>query len=92
MAKQYSNLGNKAGLAANSYNGQQIITAASGVGGSSYLSAQVSIHAPYDTNPAARAMIGFENKGRNGGALYLEDDGRLKWISHDGTEKVIDWT
>ncbi|MEY8357088.1 hypothetical protein AALB39_27605 [Lachnospiraceae bacterium 54-53] len=91
-AQLNANLNNKASLGTNGYSGRQIINAASGVGNQSYLSAQVSIRAPYDINQAARAMIGFENKDRNAGALYLEDDGRLKWISHEGVVKVIDWT
>jgi hypothetical protein len=87
-----SDLESKAGLGTNSYDGVQSIIYPSGIGNTSYTNAQVLSRAPYSQNPGVRAMYGFENVGSNAGALYLDTDGRLKWIAHDGNTKVIDWT
>ena len=87
-----SNLNNKASLEENNYTGKQSITTVVGVNRDSYWNAQVSSHAPYAKIPATRAMYGFGNVGFNGGALYLDIDGRLKWITNLGVVKTIDWT
>lgn len=63
-----------------------------GVTKESYSQAGVSIIAPTDENSSTRAGIGFTNQGKNGAYLYLDIDGKLKYIDNTGNIKVITTT
>lgn len=83
---------NKAGYGNNTYVGRQYVITETGIDGRAYLNMQFVSEAPWANNHAARAGYGFHNSGMNGGALYLDTDGRLKFIASDtGNVYSLDW-
>ena len=63
-----------------------------GIGDRAYLNMQFVSEAPWSENNATRAGYGFHNSGSNGGALYLDTDGRLKFVASDtNTVYALDW-
>lgn len=83
---------NKAGYGNNTYVGRQYVITETGIDGRAYLNMQFVSEATWANNHAARAGYGFHNSGMNGGALYLDTDGRLKFIASDtGNVYSLDW-
>lgn len=83
---------NKAGLGDNTYRGKQHVIAYAGIGDRAYLNMQFVSEAPWSENNAVRAGYGFHNAGINGGAIYLDIDGRLKFVASDtNTVYALDW-
>ena len=82
----------KASYGNNTYVGRQYVITETGIDGRAYLNMQFVSEAPWANNHAARAGYGFHNSGMNGGALYLDTDGRLKFIASDtGNVYSLDW-
>ena len=83
---------NKAGLGDNTYRGKQHVIAYAGIDDRAYLNMQFVSEAPWSENNAVRAGYGFHNAGINGGAIYLDIDGRLKFVASDtNTVYALDW-
>jgi hypothetical protein len=59
-----------------------------GLGGSSYYSGSIWLRTA-SANPSARAGIGFENQGVIACFLYLETNGKLRFILNNGTVHEI---
>ena len=60
-----------------------------GVTNVSYSQAGVSMIAPTNESASARAGIGFTNEGSNGAYLYLDTDGKLKYMNDAGEKYII---
>lgn len=73
-------------------NGKYTFTKDVGVNASAFHNAPICIAAPYSTSNTARPMIAFENTGKNGGILWLDTDGRLKFTDNNNQTKEITWT
>ena len=87
-----TNLSSKAGYGDNTYRGKQHVITYAGIGDRAYLNMQFVSEAPWSENNATRAGYGFHNSGSNGGALYLDTDGRLKFVASDtNTVYALDW-
>lgn len=82
-----TNLSSKAGYGKNVYTGQQYVITYAGIDDRAYLNMQFVSEAPWKENNSTRAGYGFHNSGSNGGALYLDTDGRLKFVTSD-TQRV----
>ena len=83
---------NKAGYGNNRYTGKQYVVTYAGINDRAYLNMQFVSEAPWSENNATRAGYGFHNSGANGGAIYLDIDGRLKFIASDtNTVYALDW-
>ena len=78
--------------AENKYTAKQTSSVSIGINKDSYNKMQYVSEAPYSTNSATRAGYGFHNVGHNGGALYLDTDNRLKFISATGNLYILTWT
>lgn len=88
----YTNLSSKAGYGKNVYTGQQYVITYAGIDDRAYLNMQFVSEAPWKENNSTRAGYGFHNSGSNGGALYLDTDGRLKFVTSDThTVYALDW-
>ena len=88
----YTNLSGKAGYGDNTFRGKQHVITYAGIGDRAYLNMQFVSEAPWSENNATRAGYGFHNAGANGGAIYLDIDGRLKFIASDTkTVYALDW-
>lgn len=87
-----TNLLGKAGYGKNVYTGQQYVITYAGIDDRAYLNMQFVSEAPWKENNSTRAGYGFHNSGSNGGALYLDTDGRLKFVTSDThTVYALDW-
>ena len=87
-----TNLSSKAGYGKNVYTGQQYVITYAGIDDRAYLNMQFVSEAPWKENNSTRAGYGFHNSGSNGGALYLDTDGRLKFVTSDThTVYALDW-
>ena len=87
-----TNLSGKAGYGDNTFRGKQHVITYAGIGDRAYLNMQFVSEAPWSENNATRAGYGFHNAGANGGAIYLDIDGRLKFIASDTkTVYALDW-
>ena len=87
-----TNLSSKAGYGDNTFRGKQHVITYAGIGDRAYLNMQFVSEAPWSENNATRAGYGFHNSGSNGGALYLDTDGRLKFVASDtNTVYALDW-
>ncbi len=87
-----TNLSSKAGYEKNVYTGQQYVITYAGIDDRAYLNMQFVSEAPWKENNSTRAGYGFHNSGSNGGALYLDTDGRLKFVTSDThTVYALDW-
>lgn len=64
----------------------------SGISSNAYSDAMIYLSSPYNTNDSARACIGFNNAGSNAGILYLDIDGRLKFMDHTGAKHTLTWS
>ncbi len=82
-------LGSKAGLSLNKYSDTQSVTKNTEVNASTFVNAHFMANANTDVNSSARACYAFHNAGFNGGALYLDIDGSLKFISNMGAKFKI---
>lgn len=84
----------KATLQENEFSGTQISEVNVGIDGTSFYKMQFVAQAPTSNNADARAGYGFHNAGTNGGALYLDVDGKLKFkpLGQDGITYIINWT
>ena len=78
--------------AENKYTAKQTSSVSIGINKDSYNKMQYVSEAPYSTNSATRAGYGFHNVGHNGGALYLDTDNSLKFISTTGNLYILTWT
>lgn len=87
-----SDLTQKAGHGENVYTGQQHVITYSGISDRAYLNMQFLSEAPWKENNSVRSGYGFHNSGANGGALYLDTDGRLKFVLSDtNVVYALDW-
>ena len=87
-----TNLSSKAGYGKNVYTGQQYVITYAGIDDRAYLNMQFVSEAPWKENNSTRAGYGFHNSGSNGGALSLDTDGRLKFVTSDThTVYALDW-
>ena len=87
-----TNLSSKAGYGDNTYRGKQHVITYAGIDDRAYLNMQFVSEAPWKENNSTRAGYGFHNSGSNGGALYLDTDGRLKFVTSDThTVYALDW-
>ena len=87
-----TNLSSKVGYGKNVYTGQQYVITYAGIDDRAYLNMQFVSEAPWKENNSTRAGYGFHNSGSNGGALYLDTDGRLKFVTSDThTVYALDW-
>ena len=87
-----TNLSSKAGYGKNVYTGQQYVITYAGIDDRAYLNMQFVSEAPWKENNSTRAGYGFHNSRSNGGALYLDTDGRLKFVTSDThTVYALDW-
>ncbi|RGV67146.1 hypothetical protein DWW02_29930 [Enterocloster bolteae] len=92
LSRRYTNLSGKAGYGDNTFRGKQHVITYAGIGDRAYLNMQFVSEAPWSENNATRAGYGFHNAGANGGAIYLDIDGRLKFIASDTkTVYALDW-
>lgn len=64
----------------------------SGITSNAYSNAMIYLEAPYRTNDSTRACIGFNNESNNAGTLYLDIDGRLKFMNHMGEKYTLTWS
>lgn len=62
-----------------------------GLGAASYAQAALQV-TTYSTNPATRAGIGFQDRGRTGAFLYLDTDGALKYVTSGGAVRTLSYT
>ncbi len=86
------NLNTKAGLKNNIFTDSQAVDKNVTIGNSSYITAQFISQANSTANPDTRPCFGFHNMGRNGGAIYLDLDNQLKFVTHEGAIHVISMT
>lgn len=62
------------------------------INGTSYNDTPLQLKANYNLNPNMRAGISFENVGTNAVSLYLDIDGKLKYINNSGNIYTITTT
>lgn len=83
------NVSQKAGKTSNSYTGTQTVRKNVGIAASTFKTAHFV--ARNGNNASSRASYGFENEGVNGGALYLDTDGLLKFVDNTGIAHTLSW-
>ena len=79
----------KAGKTGNTYTGTQVVRKYVGIAASTFKTAHFV--ARNGNNASSRASYGFENEGVNGGTLYLDTDGRLKFVDNTGIAHALSW-
>ena len=89
---EQSDLDKKMNISGGETTGQMQFVRNLGATNVSYSQAGVSMIAPTNESPESRAGIGFTNEGSNGAYLYLDIDGKLKFIDDQGVIKVITTT
>lgn len=92
IATLNQNLTNKSGLTANSYTGSQTVVKDVVPDSSTFSTAQFVSAVQISINPNARACYAFHNSGMNGGTLFLDADGTLKFITNSGNLFRINMT
>jgi hypothetical protein len=72
--------------------GQLVAAFSTGVGPNSWASAPILIASSHNVNPTVRAGIGFNNQGLNAIYLYLDTDGKLRFMDNVGGVHLISST